>query len=129
MADRKDNDKKEEQRFGLDPQALALIVAVLKSEPNITRAAVFGSRAKGTFRPNSDIDLVVWGELGEAPLSRLAAELDELPLPYLFDLKHAPSISSAPLREEIERNAIDILNRVKLSGCPVASVLPSIPLM
>ncbi|MCB9466082.1 MAG: nucleotidyltransferase domain-containing protein [Candidatus Eisenbacteria bacterium] len=42
---------------GLDPRALNLIRDVLSRHPVVTGAILFGSRAKGTARPASDVDL------------------------------------------------------------------------
>jgi len=41
---------------------------------------VFGSRSMGTDRPNSDIDLAIWGDLSELSIGKIQLELDELPL-------------------------------------------------
>jgi predicted nucleotidyltransferase len=45
---------------------------VLEGHPNVRRAVLFGSRAKGNFREGSDIDLALEGEgLDERKLVRL----------------------------------------------------------
>ena len=52
----------------------------------IERVAVFGSRASGTARPASDIDLVVWGSLDAALLARLWTLFDESGLAVTIDI-------------------------------------------
>lgn len=72
--------------FGLDVRALALLRDVLERHPEVRESRVFGSRAQGHHRPESDVDLVLYGELEERQVGRIAGELKELPLPYSFDV-------------------------------------------
>ena len=62
---------------------------------------LFGSRAKGCHTPASDIDLALWG-VDALQAESIAAELDELPLPYRFDVKAFEAIKQVSLREHIE---------------------------
>lgn len=87
----------------LTPAELALLNDVFRRHPEITAVRLFGSRAKGTHAPHSDIDLAVWGEVNALQAEALAAELDELPLPYRYDVKPFASIELRSLREHIER--------------------------
>lgn len=88
-------------KFGLAEEELSLIRSTLALYPMITEVRIFGSRAMGTQRPNSDIDLVLYGDMTECELGRIHHALDELPLPYQFDLHHAPSIEHEGLRHHI----------------------------
>jgi predicted nucleotidyltransferase len=90
----------------LDRRAFALIQEVFLRHPEISDVTLFGSRAKGTHAHNSDIDLSVRGRLGPLQTEALAAELDELPLPYQFDILDADQVSSEPLLEHIKRVGI-----------------------
>jgi predicted nucleotidyltransferase len=69
---------------------------------------LFGSRAKGTHTPRSDVDLAIWGEIDALQAEQIAAELDELPLPYRYDVQPFESIKLPPLRAHIERVGIPI---------------------
>ena len=64
---------------------------------------LFGSRAKGTHRPASDIDLALFGELDSAALAFAARLLDESLLPYHVDLLPHRDIANAELLVHIER--------------------------
>jgi hypothetical protein len=48
---------------------------------------LFGSRAKGTASDRSDVDLAVRGDLTPLQAEAIAGELDELPLPYRFEVQ------------------------------------------
>ena len=96
----------------LAPAELALLIGVFRRHPEIAAVKLFGSRAKGTHAPHSDIDLAVWGTLDDLQAEALAAELDELPLPYRYDVKPFATITLRPLREHIERVGIPIFPEV-----------------
>ncbi|MBN1928607.1 MAG: nucleotidyltransferase domain-containing protein [Chlorobiaceae bacterium] len=104
---------------GLSERELALIIDVLGRNGTVRHAVLFGSRAKGAARPNSDIDLAIEGLQDDLDLARLAMTLDELPLPWRFDVLRFESIASTPLKEHIER-----LGVVSRSRCNRFSILP-----
>lgn len=90
-------------RSGLTQHELDLIRGVLSRNPEITGAVLFGSRAKGTASPASDVDLALEGIDEQLAAEAIANELDELPLPYRFDVKALAAIRDQPLREHIAR--------------------------
>jgi predicted nucleotidyltransferase len=85
---------------------LELLMGVFRRHPEVTAVRLFGSRAKGTHAPYSDVDLAVWGDIDPLRAEAIAAELDELPLPDHYDVKPFDSIELKSLREHIERVAI-----------------------
>jgi uncharacterized protein len=73
--------------FGLPVRTLDALRSVLAAEPCVSRAWVFGSRARGIHRPGSDIDLAIDAPgLGSAGLLRLTEAIDDLLLPQEVDL-------------------------------------------
>ncbi len=88
---------------GLSEREEELIRQVLQRHEEVTEARVFGSRAKGSAQPNSDIDLALWGNLSSRSVTRIAGELEELSLPYRYDVVDVESVRHEPLREHIER--------------------------
>ena len=92
----------------LSPHELALLRGVFSRHPEIAVAKLFGSRAKGTHTPRSDVDLAVWGEVDALRAESIAAELDELPLPYHFDVHPFLQIKLQSLREHIERVGVSL---------------------
>ncbi len=94
---------------GLTPHQLALIREVLGHYPAVTGAILFGSRAKGTASAASDIDLALEGIDTPLQAEAIATALNDLPLPYLFDVKALAAISHQPLRGHIARVGMRIL--------------------
>jgi len=92
----------------LTPRESALIQAVFCRHPEVVAVKLFGSRAKGTHTPRSDVDLALWGEIDEIRAQAIATELDELPLPYQFDVTPFELIKHGALREHIERVGIPL---------------------
>jgi len=89
---------------GLPAAAVEQIRNVLARFPAVEKAVLFGSRAKGTFKPGSDIDLTLHGlELTPATLGAIADELDELLLPYRIDLSIFHRIDHEALCAHIKR--------------------------
>ena len=88
---------------GLQPFELDQLRSVFRRHPEISQVKVFGSRAKGTHQPSSDVDLALWGVADDLAAQAIALELDELSLPYNYDVKAFASIRLASLRKHIER--------------------------
>jgi len=82
--------------------------SVLRHHPEVHSATVFGSRTKGTHTSRSDVDLALAGPLGALGAEAIAAELEELPLPYRFDVHALAAITHPPLLEHIERVGVEI---------------------
>ena len=92
----------------LTDHELALIREVLARHSSIAGAIVFGSRAMGTARPESDIDLALEGIDDPLEAQAIANELEELPLPYRFDVTALDAVRIPSLREHIKRVGIRI---------------------
>ena len=90
--------------FGLKPSGIDRIVEVLRHHPDVEEALIFGSRAMGNYKPGSDVDLALKGNLKSETCSEISIELNErLPLPYKFDVIAYSSLSHKPLIEHIDR--------------------------
>lgn len=88
---------------GLRVEVRDAIATVLARHPAVARAILFGSRAKGTHEPASDIDLALEGDVTAFEAASIAQELADLPWPYAFDVQALAAISHPPLREHIAR--------------------------
>lgn len=98
--------------FGLKESVVAAMNGVFTACPQIERVILYGSRAKGTFRVGSDIDLTIVGdEVTHSQLLRLANQLDDLLLPYKIDLSLLRQIENPDLREHIQRVGVVFYER------------------
>lgn len=93
--------------FTVDQERLA----ALCRRHRVARLELFGSRAKGTARADSDVDLLVTFETGYTPsylapdgFMALLGELEEL-LHHRVDLLTRPSVESDP-NEYFRRDAL-----------------------
>lgn len=92
------------QDFGLKENDISMIIEVLKLFPEIEKVVIYGFRAKGNHRNGSDIDLTLIGEnLNLNNLNRLSSKLDDLLLPYLFDISIYDKIDNPDLINHIDR--------------------------
>jgi predicted nucleotidyltransferase len=94
-------------RFGLKEEVIHRIQEVLSAFPQVEEAILYGSRAMGNFRPGSDIDLTLKGKgLDLSVMNEIAMRLDDLLLPYLFDLSVYKHIHDDDLLDHIARVGI-----------------------
>ncbi len=90
-------------RFGLNKNQLKLILKLIESFPQIEKVFIFGSRAAGTNHVGSDIDLAVVGhQITREMLNRFSSSLDDLPLPFMFDVVDYNKIKNANLKQNID---------------------------
>lgn len=83
-----------------------LLRGVFRRHPAATAVRIFGARAQGNPTPGSEIHWAVWVDVDDLRAEAIAAELDEVPLPYHYDLKPSAGIKLRTLREPIERVGI-----------------------
>lgn len=91
---------------GLNDRVVKDIYQVLASYPVVKKAVLFGSRGRGDYRYNSDIDLAVYVE-GEAP-PELYLDLDEAAGIYQLDYINMKTLTDAELRQVIETEGVQI---------------------
>lgn len=89
--------------FGLTQVQMEVIRTILGTMgPELEKVVVFGSRAQGKHRMNSDLDLVLYGNLDEKVSDRLWTLFQESPLPFSVDVKTYNAIRYTPLRRHID---------------------------
>ena len=100
------------EQFGLSVEVLDKIRSIFRSHPLVEKVILYGSRAKGNYKPGSDVDLTLIApkmELSE--LLQIENEIDDLLLPYKFDLSFFHKIDSETLSDHINRIGLDFYNR------------------
>ncbi|OGR29109.1 MAG: hypothetical protein A2X79_03245 [Desulfuromonadaceae bacterium GWB2_53_15] len=92
-------------RFGLNEKVIRQICGVFANYPQVEKAILYGSRAKGNYKAGSDIDLTLCGgaDLTLGILYKIMDEVDELLLPYTFDLSIFIQINDPEVVEHIRR--------------------------
>ena len=98
--------------FGLSEKTIATILSILKASPNIEKAILYGSRAKGNFKKGSDIDLTLIGKnLSYEDLLSISSDLDDSFIPYTVDVSIFEKLDNAKLREHIDRVGVVFYER------------------
>lgn len=92
-------------RFGLKETTIEKICGVFAKFPQVEKAVLYGSRAKGNYKNGSDIDLTLYGgsDLTLNVLYKIATELDDLLLPYTIDLSIFGQLTDPEFIEHIQR--------------------------
>ena len=104
---------------GLSANTVERIVSALAHYPEIEKAVLYGSRAKGNYRNGSDIDLTLFGDgINFSLLTRLDNELDDLLLPYKFDLSFFADLTHPELIDHIRRVGVVVYERTPVETKP-----------
>lgn len=76
---------------------------------------MYGSRAKGNYKPGSDIDLVLKGQnINLSLLNEISLQLDNLLLPYTFDISIDRYIDNPDLIDHIQRMGVSFYKKQKI---------------
>jgi predicted nucleotidyltransferase len=96
-------------KYGLSADTFEQIQATFRKFPQVHKAILYGSRAKGNFHNGSDIDIVLQGnDLNLQVLADIGLSLDDLFLPYKIDLSILQHINNPDLLNHIERVGVVI---------------------
>lgn len=98
-------------KFGISTEDWSAIIQTIKSEEKIREIILFGSRAKGNFKSGSDIDIALKGDnINFNDLIEISTRLDDLELPYKFDLVIFDRIQEPKLTDHIQRVGVILLD-------------------
>ena len=90
--------------FGLENETIKRIQEVFGQFPEISEVLLYGSRAMGNFKPGSDIDITIKISRPNLDMmNSISMQLDNLMLPYLFDLSFYSHIQNKDLLTHIGR--------------------------
>ena len=91
-------------KFGLSDEQINSIREVLRHFPEVEQAILYGSRAKGNYKPASDIDLTLKGSrVNTEIMNKIKLATYDLPLPYTIDYSVFHHISNEALVDHIKR--------------------------
>jgi predicted nucleotidyltransferase len=93
--------------FGLRDADLLYMENLFQQHPDIEQVWLYGSRAKSTNQPGSDVDLALIGpDVKRETVSHIHFALEEdSPMPFFFDVLHWDTLSNQKLKDEIQRTA------------------------
>lgn len=98
--------------WGLSPEVCGSICMILQKYPEISRVLIYGSRAKGTYRSGSDVDLmIVAPTLSSRRLLKIASQIDDLMIPHRVDVALWHQVDNPALREHVEHFGQDFYCR------------------
>lgn len=90
--------------YGLDDEEMKMMHDIFAQTVNIDKVILYGSRAKGTYKPFSDVDITLVGDqLTEEDLTDVMFRLEESSLPYFCDVSLFKNLSSPDLISHILR--------------------------
>ncbi len=116
-------------QFGLKPEVITQINQIFAEYPEISKAILYGSRAKGNYKNGSDIDLTLISDrLNHRQLLQIQNQIDDLLLPYSVDLSIFSSIDNLHLIEHIDRIGVTFYERT-ISESTISPKISPLPCM
>lgn len=98
-------------KFGLKEKVIEQVNSVFVKFPQVEQVVIYGSRAKGNYKKGSDIDLSLKGiDIDLFLMHTIELEIDDLLLPYTFDISIFKQISNPDLIEHINRVGLEFYN-------------------
>ena len=98
-------------KFGLKEDTIREIQNIFPNFPEVDEVILFGSRAMGNYKNGSDIDLAVKGKVTHSELNKISLKLDELFLPYTFDLVIINDIDNHDLYSNINKEGVSVYKK------------------
>ena len=90
--------------YGMEDNELQLLRSTFENTTNLRQVILFGSRAKGTNRPFSDVDITLVGDqLTDDDVADVACRLSESSLPYFCDVSLFSKLQNPALIDHIKR--------------------------
>lgn len=97
---------------GLSEETLARVRRILATFPAIDRAVLYGSRAMGTFKSGSDIDLTLFGKgIDRALCAEVAMMFGASIIPFRVDVSAFDLLTHEGLKDHIRRRGTVLFDR------------------
>ena len=91
--------------YGLSDELINKIRKI--STENDIKLYIFGSRARGDYRANSDIDIAVMDSISTEKKYKIMNEIDLLDIIYKIDLVFVDKETKLELLESIKRDGVE----------------------
>ena len=93
-------------KYGLSEEIYEKIKKVI-NKFNAYQFKIFGSRARGDYKNNSDIDIAVFGEITKQDETLILNEFDLINMPYTIDVVFMKDIEKKSLIDSILKEGVD----------------------
>ena len=102
---------------GLSERQLVVLKQILSLyAEEIASVELFGSRASGGYRPNSDVDLVLRSAIKEKHIDRLWTMFHESNLPFSVDVKSYALTTYPPLKAHMDNVCKPLFSQQELKA-------------
>ncbi len=99
-------------KYGLDDKYFDKLISVFPRHPEVESVILYGSRAKGNYKPFSDIDITLKGKtLTRQLLGRIFTEIDDLLLPFFLDISIYSKLTDKGFIEAIDKTWVEIYRK------------------
>lgn len=92
-------------KYGLSENTYEEIKQIVEKYSNY-EFRVYGSRARGDFKENSDIDIAIMGNISEKERFTILNDFDLLNIPYMIDVVFYEEIEKQELKQAIDKEGI-----------------------
>ncbi|GHV28904.1 hypothetical protein AGMMS4952_13680 [Spirochaetia bacterium] len=91
--------------YGLSDYTLQTMNTIFRKYESIQKVVLYSSRAKGNYRPGSDIDLTLYTDdtFTYGDLSNIGGEFDDSDMPYFVDVSIYDKLNNPDLKVHIDR--------------------------
>ncbi|TDT72387.1 nucleotidyltransferase substrate binding protein (TIGR01987 family) [Hypnocyclicus thermotrophus] len=104
------------QRYGLKTTVYNKMIDVFKKYPQIKQVKIFGSRVRGDYKENSDIDLsITFNESGDNIIYKVIEDLSLIDTILIFDVIDNDKIKNLMLWEYLEKEG-EIIYKTNRQG-------------
>lgn len=94
-------------KFGLSEEIYIKIKEIVNKYNNY-KFKIFGSRARGDYKNNSDIDIAIEGNIDRKEKFNILDDFDKLDIPYTMDIVFIQDINKKKFLESIIKEGVNI---------------------
>lgn len=99
-------------KYGLVDKYFDKLISVFSRHPEVESVVLYGSRAKGNYKPFSDIGITLKGAtLTRQLLGKIFTEIDDLLLPYFLDISIYDNLTDKQFIKAIDETGVEIYRR------------------
>ena len=99
-----------------------------KANPGIQKILIYGSRARGTHRKGSDVDLAIVGELEGTALWRIRDLLNEIMSTiYFYDVVHLDTLAEGDFKNQILKEGQTIFHKAQWDKKTITALVEENP--